>query len=246
MVRKFILGVFLSVSLFSVCYSADVSSIATSTRYDTNATGAARMGIMSIPANEIRRVPDMIENEKSQIGMWVPMIEPEPVVRGFDNKIQDNVEVFKNTGSTKQDFPYLIKVVKARSGHPEDIVGKWYVYKNVEYKWVFEDGDDKAEGGAGGKNGTSGGKVYSPFYKASGEEKSVEYAREIAKGADQKVWDPKVYANNHKKPFDSGIAGDTDTKGSTVLQEVGMLLSYERAEVSPSSSDSKGYTNSDA
>jgi len=52
-------------------------------------------------------------------------------------------------------------------------------------------------------------------------------------GSGDKTWDPKVYPNAHKKPFDSGISGDADTRGSTVLQEVGMLMTYERASVNP-------------
>jgi len=206
----------------SAAFAADVSGVATDSRYDINDRTKVVSGIMSIPQNEIRRIPDMIEKPESQIGMWVPMMEPDPVVRGFDNKIRDNVRIFRNTGSTKDKYPYLVKEVST---------GKWYAYRNVKYKWSFESAgeDDKS----GGVNGSSGGEVWTPFYKASGSERAIEYMKNIVNGTGDKTWDPKVYPNAHKKPFDSGISGDADTRGSTVLQEVGMLLTYERAAVNP-------------
>lgn len=203
-------------------YAADVSDVATASRYDINDRTKVVTGIMSIPQNEVRRIPDMIDKPESQIGMWVPMVEPEPVVRGFDNKIRDNVRIFRNTGSTKGKYPYLVK---------EKDTGKWYAYRNVQYKWAFEDAG--TEGKSGGVNGTSGGEVWTPFYKASGSERAIEYMKNIVNGTGDKTWDPKVYPNAHKKPYDSGISGDADTRGSTVLQEVGMLMTYERATVNP-------------
>ncbi|HOT29658.1 MAG TPA: hypothetical protein PLU72_15895 [Candidatus Ozemobacteraceae bacterium] len=203
-------------------FAVDVGSVATESRYDINDRVSNVTGIMSIPQNEIRRIPDMIDKPESQIGMWVPMIEPEPVVRGFDNRIKDNVRIFRNTGSTKDKYPYLVK---------EKDTGKWYAYRNVYYKWSFEDAGD--DGKSGGVNGKSGGEVWSPFYKASGSERAIEYMKNIVNGSGDTTWDPKVYPNTHKKPFDSGISGDADTRGSTVLQEVGMLMTYERATVNP-------------
>lgn len=217
------------------CFAADVSTIATETRYDVNAAGI--QGIKSIPQNEIRRIPDMIDNPKSQIGVWVPMVEPEPIIRGFNNRIADNVEIFKNTGSTKDKYPYIVKVVKNREGKTDQ--QGFFVYRNVKYDWAFEAAGDDEE--SGGKNGASfEGKPWTPFYNQGGEEKALEYMRDMAKNGTTEMWDPKAYANVHAKPFDSGISGDADTKGSTVLQEVGMLLTYERASVNVSTS-AKGY-----
>lgn len=233
MVNRMYLALALVCVLGATVFAADVSSIATDTRYDTNDTSKSPTGIMSIPKNEIRRLPDMIDKAESQIGMWIPMVEPEPVVRGFDNRIGNNVRVYRNTGSTKAKFPYLIKVVSGTDA------GKWFVYKNVKYNWTFEDAGD--EGKSGGTNGASGGDVWTPFYKASGAEKAATYMRNIVNGAGDRVWDPKVYPNNHAKPFDSGISGDADTRGSTVLQEVGMLLTYDRAAVTPTGVSGDGY-----
>ncbi|HNV71066.1 MAG TPA: hypothetical protein PKO06_15290, partial [Candidatus Ozemobacteraceae bacterium] len=217
------------------CFAADVSTIATETRYDVNAAGI--QGIKSIPQNEIRRIPDMIDSAKSQIGVWVPMVEPEPIIRGFNNRIADNVEIFKNTGSTKDKYPYIVKVVKNREGKTDQ--QGFFVYRNVKYDWAFEAAGDDEE--SGGKNGASfEGKPWTPFYNQGGEEKALEYMRDMAKNGTTEMWDPKAYANVHAKPFDSGISGDADTKGSTVLQEVGMLLTYERASVNVSTS-AKGY-----
>lgn len=217
-------------------YGADVSKIATESRFDVNDPTKNPVGIMSIPKNEIRRIPDLIDNPDSQIGMWVPMIEPEPVIRGFDNRIQDNVRIYRNTGTTKDKYPYLVKVVSGPDA------GKWYVYRNVKYHWVFEDAsDDDQNKHSGGKNGTSGGSVWTPFYKASKASKALEYMRNIVNGTGEFVWDPKVYPNKHKKPFDSGISGTEDVKNSTVLQEVGMTLTYERAAVNPTNVSGNGY-----
>ncbi|MFZ2960878.1 MAG: hypothetical protein WA705_28705 [Candidatus Ozemobacteraceae bacterium] len=232
-------------------FAADVSNVATATRYDLNATttvdanGATvslSNSIKSIPANEIRRVPDMIDKPESQIGMWVPNVEPEPVVRSANNSIGKNCRVFKNTGSDKDKYPYLIKVVEQRAGHTDDPVGKWFVYKNVKYDWQFEDAGDGEEGKpSGGKNGSSGPEVWTPFYKASGEANAITNMRNIVDGTGDRTWDPKVYANNHAKPYDSGISGTADTKGSTVLQEVGMLMTYDRAEAQVTGETGTGY-----
>ncbi len=220
------------VGLFVVpaAFAADVSTVATDSRYGLNDPGKFPQGIMSIPKNEIRRIPDMIDNPKSQIGMWIPMMEPEPVLRGFDNRIQNNVEVYKNTGAEADKYPYIIK---------DKASGKFYVYKNVKYNWVFEAAGDKEV--SGGKDGASGGEVWTPFFKASGNEKALEYARNIVNGNGDPTWDPKVYPNAHTKPFDSGISGTEDTKGSTVLQEVGMLLTYERGDATVTGATVAGY-----
>ncbi|RCK80993.1 MAG: hypothetical protein OZSIB_2370 [Candidatus Ozemobacter sibiricus] len=217
----------------SASFAADVSGLATDTRFDTNDPTKHPTGIMSIPKNEIRRIPDMIDKPESQIGMWIPMVEPEPVVRGFDNRIKDNVRIYRNTGTTASKYPFLVKVVSGPDA------GKWFVYRNVKYHWVFEDAGEGEH--SGGVNGTSGGDVWTPFYKASGAEKAVNYMRNIVNGTGDRTWDPKVYPNAHKKPFDSGISGTDDTKGSTVLQEVGMTLTYERAEVAPTGVTGDGY-----
>ncbi|MBF0502839.1 MAG: hypothetical protein HQM09_22080 [Candidatus Riflebacteria bacterium] len=239
-----IAALFVSGSVFA----ADVSNIATESRYDINATGAIDVPtIKSIPANEIRRIADMIDKPESQIGMWVPNVEPEPVIRHSNNSIASNTRVFKNVGIDSDKYPYLIKVVSKRNGHPED--NGWYVYQNVKYNWVYEDakdGDDtEGEAGtkkaSGGKNGASGASVWTPFYKASGEAKAVDYMKNFVTGAGDPTWDPKVYPNAHTKPFDSGISGTNDTRGSTVLQEVGMLLTYQRASAVVTGESGTGY-----
>jgi|GEM_PF-979831 len=229
MVRRIWLSL-VFVSLLAIpcfVYGADVSTIATDTRYDTNAAA----GITSIPKNEIRRLPDMIDNPKSQVGMWIPVAEPDPVVRDFNNTIQPAGGVFKNTGAAQDKYPYIIK---------EKATGKFYVYKNVKYNWYFENAG--TEDNSGGTNGASGADVWTPFYKAAGAEKAVEYIKNFVTGSGDKVWDPKVYPNIHAKPFDSGISGDADTRGSTVLQEVGMLLTYDRAEAAVTGTTGDGYT----
>ena len=216
-------------------YAADVSGIATESRYDLNDTSKVPTGIMSVPKNEIRRLPDMIDKPEAQIGMWVPMVEPAPVVRGFANRIGNNVRIYRNTGSTKDKYKYLVHVVSGADNN------KWFIYRNVKYNWTFEDAGGEDREKSGGENGASGDSVWTPFYKASLAQTAGTYMRNLVNGTGAAKWDPKVFPNNHAKPFDSGISGDADTRGSTVLQEVGMLLTYERASVSPTSVSGGGY-----
>lgn len=241
MSRKIWLVALAALFLPGSAFAADVSGIATNTRYDLNATA----GIKSIPANEIRRIPDMIKEPKAQVGMWVPMVEPEPVVRTMNNTLASNTRIFKNTGAMADQFPYLVKVVSSRPGKSDET--GWFVYKNVKYNWRFEDAgdgsanEDGKEKASGGKNGSSGGAVWTPFYKASAAEKAVDYMKAFVTGNGEPVWDPKVYPNSHTKPYDSGISGTADTAGSTVLQEVGMLMTYEVAKATVNGETGPGY-----
>ncbi|MEW6709054.1 MAG: hypothetical protein AB1403_04460, partial [Candidatus Riflebacteria bacterium] len=182
---------------------------------------------------DIRRVSGHHDKPEAQIAVWMPLVEPEPIVKTQGNEITDATLIYRNTGPTKDKFPYIIK---------DKGTGKFYVYRNVKYHWAFEKPDEKKKVLAeGNKGGTSGGEVYSPFLNL--KDANGQYFEDVANGAasESDIWDKKMFVNRHTAPFDSGIAGAKMVSGTTLLQQVGMIMTYERAEVAGLSPSGAGY-----
>ncbi len=182
---------------------------------------------------DIRRVSGHHDKPEAQIAVWMPLVEPEPIVKTQNNEITDATLIYRNTGPTKDKFPYVIK---------DKGTGKFYVYRNVKYHWAFEKPDEKKKVLAeGNKGGTSGGEVYSPFLNL--KDANGQYFEDVVNGAatEADIWDKKMFVNRHTAPFDSGIAGAKMVSGSTMLQQVGMIMTYERAEVTGLSPSGAGY-----
>lgn len=189
-------------------------------------------GILS-DGMDIRRVSSHHDKPEAQIAIWMPLVEPEPIVKTQGNEITDATLIYRNTGPTKDKFPYVIK---------DKSSGKFYIYKNVKYHWAFEKPEDtKKVLGEGNKGGFSGGEVYSPFLNL--KDANGQYFEDLVNGeaSEGDVWDKKMFVNRHVAPFDSGIAGAKMVSGSTLLQQVGMIMTYERAEVSGISPTGSGY-----
>lgn len=182
---------------------------------------------------DIRRVDGHHDKPDAQIAVWMPLVEPFPIVKTHDNEITDSVLVYKNTGAGKDKFPYIFK---------DKSNDKFYVYRNVKYHWAFEKPpEDRKVLGEGNKGGTSGGAVYSPFLNL--KDANGQYFEEVVNGtkSESDIWDKKMFVNRHTAPFDSGIAGAKMVSGSTLLQQVGMIMTFERAEVSGVSTTGSGY-----
>jgi hypothetical protein len=182
---------------------------------------------------DIRRVSGHHDKPEAQIAVWMPLVEPEPIVKTNGNEITDATLIYRNTGPTKDKFPYIIK---------DKATNKFYVYKNVKYHWAFEKPEeDKKVLGEGNKGGVSGGEVYSPFMNL--KDANGQYFEDLVNGevSESDIWDKKMFVNRHTAAFDSGIAGAKMVSGSTLLQQVGMIMTYERAEVSGISPSGAGY-----
>ena len=182
---------------------------------------------------DIRRVSGHHDKPEAQIAVWMPLMEPEPIVKTSGNELTDATLIYRNTGPTKDKFPFVIK---------DKATNKFYVYRNVKYHWAFEKPDEKKKVlGEGNKGGTSGGEVYSPFLNL--KDANGQYFEDMVNGAasEADVWDKKMFVNRHTASFDSGIAGAKMVSGSTLLQQVGMIMTYERAEVSGMSPAGSGY-----
>jgi hypothetical protein len=156
----------------------------------------------------------------------MPMVEPDPIEKTKDNKLTNNTLIYRNTGPTKDKFPYVVK---------DKNTGEFYAYKNVKYHWFFEQPDgDKKKVGDGNKNGVSGGEVWTPFMNLRSANKT--YLEEFAekKVTENDIWDKKLYPNRHTAAFDSGIAEADAVEDSTLLQQVGMIMTYEVAPLGKS------------
>jgi hypothetical protein len=186
---------------------------------------------------DIRRVSGHHDKPEAQIAIWMPLVEPDPIVKTQGNEITDATLIYRNTGPTKDKFPYVIK---------DKSSGKFYIYRNVKYHWAFEKPDEKKKVLAeGNKGGTSGGEVYSPFLNL--REANGQFFEDVVNGnaSEGDVWDKKMFVNRHTAPFDSGIAGAKMVSGSTLLQQVGMIMTYERAEVSGLTPSGAGYPSTE-
>lgn len=189
-------------------------------------------GILS-DGMDIRRVSGHHEKPEAQIAVWMPLVEPEPIVKTKGNEITDATLIYRNTGSNKDKFPFVIK---------DKASGKFYVYRNVKYHWAFEKPEeDKKVIGEGNKGGTSGGEVYSPFMNL--KDANGQFFEDVVSGAasEADIWDKKMFVNRHTAPFDSGIAGAKMVSGTKLLQQVGMIMTYERAVVSGVTPTGAGY-----
>lgn len=181
----------------------------------------------------VERVSGHIHEPASQVAVWMPLYEPAPFEKNGANMITDAAQVYRNTGAGKDKFPFVVK---------EKSTGKFYVYKNVKYHWFLEQPDEKKKVLAeGNKNGVSGGEVWSPFLNL--KDANLKFFEDMATGAasEGNIWDKKLFVNRHTTSFDSGIRGREDVAGSKFLQQVGMIMTYERSEVAAPATTGNGY-----
>ncbi|MBF0544875.1 MAG: hypothetical protein HQM08_10600 [Candidatus Riflebacteria bacterium] len=168
------------------------------------------------------------ENAKASIGIWCPFLEPPPVDRTLSNMLTTKGKVFRNTGAGKDQFPYVIK---------EETTGKFFVFRNLKYTWLFENQlADKADPDNGNATHTTVIPVYTPFFdEIALTDKAPDFMKDWAtqEGNDYTLPEPKVHANRHTVVYDSGVANGLSVSDSSILQQVGMIMSYEVAEVSP-------------
>jgi hypothetical protein len=173
--------------------------------------------------SEIRRPAHLTQNKKASVGLWFPLMEPPPVERTRNNMLSDRAKIFRNTGSTSGKFPFVVS-----DG------SNFYVYRNVKYKWLFEKAEKGEDPYDGNKDGESGGGAWSPFfYENKLLEEAVTFIPDYAeeKVSASGVSEKKVFVNRHTTTYDSGVMDDESVANSKVLQQVGMILSYERAKV---------------
>lgn len=181
----------------------------------------------------VERVVGHTDKPEAQIAVWMPLYEPAPIEKNGANMITDAAQIYRNTGAGKDKFPFIVK---------DKAANKFYVYKNVKYHWFFEQPDEKKKVLAeGNKNGVSGGEVWSPFLNV--KDANMKFFEDMATGAasEGNIWDKKLYVNRHTTSFDSGIRGREDVAGSKFLQQVGMIMTYERAEVPNPTTSGAGY-----
>ena len=181
----------------------------------------------------IERVSGHTDKPEAQIAVWMPLYEPAPIEKNGANMMTNATSIYANTGAGKDKFPYIVK---------DNSSGKFYVYRNVKYHWFFEQPDEKKKTLAeGNKNGVSGGEVWSPFLNL--KDADLTFFEDVVNGAknESDVWDKKLYVNRHTAAFDSGIRGREDVAGSKYLQQVGMIMTYERAEVAAPTLTGSGY-----
>lgn len=166
-----------------------------------------------------------MQNPKSQVAIWMPLVEPAPIIKNRLNEIADNVRIYRNVGPTATDFPYIV----------EEVGGDHYVYRNVRYHWFFEQPDaDKVVHAEGNRNGVSGGGAWNPWLRIE-RDADRQFFYDVTHGtkSPSDVWDKKLFVNVHTSPYDSGVTDLQDYDESTILQQVGMIMTYERARVSP-------------
>ncbi len=171
----------------------------------------------------VERVSGHTDKAEAQIAVWMPLYEPAPIEKNGANMITDAAQIYRNTGAGKDKFPFVVK---------DKATGKFYVYRNVKYHWFFEQPEENKKVLAeGNKNGVSGGEVWSPFMNL--KDADFNFFEDVANGSksESDVWDKKLFVNRHTTAFDSGIRGREDVAGSKFLQQVGMIMTYERAEV---------------
>ncbi len=221
----------------AVAHATDVSGLAEDEKFlPTNIT---LISGMSVETNEVRRPARMTHEPKASVGVWCPWLEPPPVVRDRANNLDGRkAKIYVNSGATRDKFPFIVKDVAS---------GKFYVYRHVRYEWKFERSPaDDAQGG--NKPGKSGPPTWTPFYRqALLESEVLSFIQRFAedKATNDDLPEKKCYANRHTTPYDSGITGNTQVAESTILQQVGMTLTYDRAEVTPEKVDGPGYPEGD-
>ena len=188
-----------------------------------------------LSSSEIRR-PDQFEDDpRSQIAVWQPFVEPGPVTRTTSNMLTNDTRIFRNVGPTKDKYPYVVRVEKGADA------GKFFLYRNVRYHWFFEHVEKGDEPPDSNVPGVSGGGPWSPFLNM--RDANTQFVLDMAedKATKDDVWDKKLYANRHMTAYDSGISGSLNYKDSTVLQQVGMIMTYEYAQIPAPTVDGTGY-----
>ncbi len=213
-------------------YAVDVQNVPQNLKFSQRLIRAIST---EIDTNEVRRPAAMEENPRSQIALWVPYLEPPPVVRTADNMITKDARIYRNVGSAKANFPFVVR---------EESTGKWYIFKNVKYHWSFEKPEKTDEDPDSNVPGSSGNDPWTPFMNLAGADSyGMKFIEEWAedKTSKSELWEKKLYPNRHMTAFDSGIQGSDAVAGSNVLQQIGMVMTYERAEVSGLTANGPGY-----
>ncbi len=216
-----------------IARATDVSSLAEDDKFLP--TTISLISGMSVETNEVRRPARMTHEPKASVGVWCPWMEPPPVVRDRANNLDGTkAKIYRNIGATRDKYPYLARDVAT---------GKFYAFRQVKYEWKFEQtpGDEDQGGNLPGKSGPA---IWTPFYRQALLESEVlpfiqKFAEDKATADD--LVEKKCFPNRHTTAYDSGITGNTQVAESTILQQVGMTLTYERAEVTPASFDGPGY-----
>jgi len=194
---------------------------------------------ISVVTNEVRRPGKMIHNNKASIAVWCPWMEPPPVERNAANILSGkHAKIFRNVGPTRDRFPYVVQSM-------EDTTA-FYIYKNVRYNWSFEK-NPAGDPYGGNMDGKSGVDPWTPFFLQSRVDEEVFPF--IEAWAEDKT-DPgaltekKVFPNRHTTAYDSGIQGNTQVAESSILQQVMMTVTYERAKVQ-ATPEGAGYPEED-
>ncbi|NLI78746.1 MAG: hypothetical protein GX442_20190 [Candidatus Riflebacteria bacterium] len=217
--------------------ATDVSSVPDNQKFLPTRATAISSGIQR--SHEIRRPAELEKNPKASIGLWCPWMEPPPVDRTVGNQLTKAAKIFRNTGSTKGTFPFIVQ-------DPAD--GKCYVYRKVRYHWKFEKAKEGDDPHGGNVEGVSGGDPWTPFFSELSLEDSaaqfiLDWAEDKASPGD--LPEKKVFPNRHTTVYDSGVQDDETVANSSFLQQVAFTLTYERApiEVTPTG---PGYPETDA
>jgi|GEM_PF-3003953 len=214
------------ITLAGAARATDVSTVSEDDKFAPQRI--TLMSGMSVETNEVRRAAKMTEEPRASIAVWCPWMEPPPVERNRADMIDGTkCKIYKNIGATRDRYPFVVRAVTPENDGP------FYVYRNVRYNWKFETSPaDEALGG--NRPGKSGRDPWTPFYRqALLESEVLSFIQQYAKdkvGPDS-LPEKKAFANRHTTVYDSGITGNTQVAESTILQQVGMTLTYDRADV---------------
>lgn len=228
----FFLGVLFS-TLISTAEGVNVAGVAPHLRMPK--TALIHPLNYNLSSSEIRRPDQFEDNPRSQIAVWQPFLEPGPVTRTTSNMLTNDTRIFRNIGPTKDQFPYVVRVENG----PDQ--GKFLLFKNVKYHWFFEQAANSGEPPDSNVPGESGGGAWSPFMNM--RDANTQFILDMAedKASKDDVWDKKLYVNRHMLAYDSGISGSLNYKDSTILQQVGMIMTYEWAEIPAPAVSGAGY-----
>ncbi len=221
--RAFLGSFLLTVLCCQIGFAADVSAVPDDQKFLPSAITAISSGIQR--SHEIRRPAELEKNEKASIAIWCPWMEPPPIQRTIGNQIGEEGKIFRNTGSTKGTFPYVVQ---------EKSSGKFFVFRKVRYQWKFEKAKEGTDPHGGNVDGESGVDPWTPFFSEMKLEETapgfiLDWAQEKTAATD--LPEKKVFANRHTTVYDSGVQDDETVANSSFLQQVGMTLTYQRAEV---------------
>jgi hypothetical protein len=185
---------------------------------------------------------------KGSIGIFVPSLEPPPVIRKGRDLFDTYAKIFKNVGNNSSEYPYIVKVTGKNADTPADMeIGAFYALKDVKYTWTFEKGDDDDDADARcNKEGTSGAAVWTPFLSQTKLTETAidfipKYAKDEAQPSELEGVENKAYVNRHLTAFDSGIGSMENPSQSKFLQMVMMSLSYKYVKVTVEAETGAGY-----